>query len=317
MTAPRKRPAAPLAVLAVAAALLGCGGPGPGPDGARAERPEASGGAASEKAPARIVTLAPNLTEIAFALGLGDRVVGVSEYTTWPPEATERPRLGGLFDPNLEAIVSLEPDLALLLPSQAEVAARLGRTGVETLTIEIETVDDVATALRTVGKRCGTENEGRKLADALRRALAPRPIPGAPRVMLSVDRAPGRTENLLAAGPDTYLHELLTRLGAENVFADAPVRYPQVGMEEVLDRAPEAIVELRANPVPPEIAERLRTDWEGYPSLPAVARGSVTVVAESYALIPGPRLPKLYDRLEEAIRASLPERPAEPGGDAP
>ncbi len=313
MSAPGRLPAAPLAALAVLAALLGCGGPG----GAPAEHAGAPDGAASEEAPTRIVTLAPNLTEIAFALGLGDRVVGVSEYATWPSEATERPRLGGLFDPNLEAVVSLEPDLALLLPSQAEVASRLEGAGVETLTIGIETVDDVAAALRTVAERCGVGDEGRKLADELRRALAPRPIPGAPRVMLSVDRAPGRTENLLAAGPDTYLHELLTRLGAENVFADAPVRYPQVGMEEVLGRAPEAIVELRANPVPPETAERLRADWESYPSLPAVARGSVTVIAESYALIPGPRLPKVYDRLEEAIRASLPEGPAEPGGEVP
>lgn len=310
MSAPRKLRRAPLAVLVVAAILLGCGGPGPGPGGAPDRAPPA-------EPPARIVTLAPNLTEIAFALGLGDRVVGVSEYATWPPEATERPELGGLFDPNLEAVVSLEPDLALLLPSQEEVATRLRRTGIETLTIEIETVDDVAVALRTVGERCGVGDQGLKLADELRRALAPRPIAGAPRVMLSVDRAPGRTENLLAAGPDTYLHELLTRLGAENVFADAPVRYPQVGMEEVLDRAPEAIVELRADPVPPETAERLRADWESYPSLPAVERGSVTVIAESYALIPGPRLPQLYDRLEEAIRASLPAGPAEPGGDAP
>ncbi|MGD2116127.1 MAG: helical backbone metal receptor [Acidobacteriota bacterium] len=294
-----------LVLIAVACALSGCGG-GEAPGPARTTRP-----AQSARPPQRIVTLAPNLTEIAFALGLGPRVVGVSEYVTWPPEALERPSLGGLFDPNLETIVALRPDLAILLPSQAEVAEKLRRAEVATLTVGIESVEDVADGIRAVAARCGVEAAGRELAGELREALAPRPVPGAPRVMLSVDRAPGRTENLLAAGPGTYLHELLVRLGAENVFADSPVRYPQVGMEEVLDRAPEVIVEIRPEPATPGEAERLLDDWRRYPGLPAVERGALVLIGESYALVPGPRLPLLYDRLEDAVRRAA-RRPGQP-----
>jgi len=298
--------------------LLGCGGAGPG-----------SG--ADPPVPERIVTLAPNLTELAFALGLGPWVVGVSDYVTWPKEALERPRLGGLFDPNLERVVSLRPDLAIVLPSQAEAAAKLGRAGIATLTVGIESVEDVAKAARTVGERCGAAEAGQELAERLTEELAPRPDalkPRAPRrgatgrseteasearagtspplrVLLSVDRAPGRTENLLVAGPGTYLDELLTRLGAVNVFEDAPVRYPQVGMEEVLDRAPDAIVEVRAGDLPDTVARRLVADWSRYPALPAVRRDAVVVIAEDYALVPGPRLPQLYDRLEQALRRAV------------
>jgi len=275
--------------------VLGCGGPKPGPR-------------TSGPAPERIVTLAPNLTELAFALGLGPRVVGVSDYVTWPPEALALPHLGGLFDPNLETVVSLRPDLAIVLPSQAESAAKLARAGIDTLTVDIESVEDVARAARMVGDRCGAADVGQRLADRLTEELAPRPEAlrrgsSTPlRVLLSVDRAPGRTENLLVAGPGTYLDELLTRLGAVNVFADAPVRYPQVGMEEVLSRAPDAIVEVRAGDLPSPVAERLVSDWSRYPALPAVRRRAVVVIAEDYALVPGPRLPRLYDRLEQALR---------------
>lgn len=293
-----------LACLLVAAALAGCGDP----SGMTPEPPKPAGDRA---APGRIVTLAPNLTEIAFALGLGPRVVGVSDYVTWPPEALDRPSLGGLFDPNLEAVVGLEPDLAIVLPSQAEVADRLERSGIETLRVTIESLDDLERGVVAVAERCAVPEAGAELAAELRRRLAPRPIPGAPRILLSVDRAPGRTENLLVAGPGTFLHEMLTRLGAENAFADSPVRYPQVGMEEVLAREPEGIVEIRATTVAPEMVERLLADWRRYPGLPAVDGDALAVVGEDYALIPGPRLPLLYDRLEEVVRRAAERSTAE------
>lgn len=269
--------------------------------------PGAPAASPSEPAPARVVTLAPNLTEIAFALGLGPRVVGVSDYVTWPPEALERPSLGGLFDPNLEATIGLEPDLAILLPSQAEVAGNLERAGIATLLVEIENLDDVERAAVAIAERCGTPEAGRRLAAELHDRLAPRPLPGSPRILLSLDRTPGRTESLLVAGPGNFLHELLTRLGADNVFTDSPVRYPQVSMEEVLAREPEGIVEIRAEAVPPAAAERLLADWRRYPSLPAVESDALAVIGEDYALIPGPRLPLLYDRLEEAVRRAASE----------
>lgn len=256
------------------------------------------------EAPRRLVTLAPNLTEIAFALGLGEKVVGVGDYAAWPPEVRELPRLGGLVDPNLERLLALEPDLVMVLPSQAEVVRRLEAVGTEALVLPVETLEDLEAAVLAMGERCGAEEAARALAESLRRELGPRPIPGAPKTALVVNRPPGRTEGLLVAGPRTWYHELLGRLGAPNAFADASLRYPQVGLEELLARAPGALLELRAEPAPEELRRRLVADWTRFPNLPAAAGGHVYVIGGDWALSLGPRVPRLYREMEAAVRAA-------------
>jgi iron complex transport system substrate-binding protein len=251
--------------------------------------------------PRRIVALAPNLSETLFALGLGDRVVGVGDFSTWPPEAAGKPRLGGLFDANLERILSLKPDLAVLLPSEKDLAAKLQPLGVEVLTIPNETLADVERSFSTVAERCGIPDAGTRLAAEWRAGLAPRPIPGRPRVVLSVGRQEGRLADVLVAGPDTFYQELLDRLGVENVFADAPVRYPKVSLEEVVARAPDFILELRAEEVPPEAARQLVRDWDQLANIPAVRNGRVHILSGDWTAIPGPRLPKLYAELRKVL----------------
>lgn len=262
-------------------------------------RPEAAPESTTEAR--RIVTLAPNLTEIVFTLGHGDRVVGVSDFTSWPPKAKSLPRVGGLFNPNFEAMVALEPDLALLLPSEADVGERLRRVGVATLVVEIESLSDVERALVVVGERLGDEAAGHQAAAEFRSALVPRPLGVAPRVLVVVGREPGRLGKIWAAGPGTVYDEMLARLGAVNVFADAKPRYPEVGFEEILARAPEVIVELRGEVLTAAQEAELLTDWKPFTTLPAVAASRVRVIGADYTLVPGPRLPLLYQRLAEVL----------------
>lgn len=278
-----------LAALALASLVTACGGPA-------APEPE------PRDAPGRIVALAPNLTEIVFALGLGERVVGVSDFATWPPEVRGKPRLGGLLDPNLEGILEIRPDLVLLLPSQEEVAGRLSRLGIVTLVVRIETLEDLEKAILTIAAKCGVADAGLELADRILSELAPRPIPGAPETAIVVDRVPGRTRDLLVAGPGTYFHELLARLGAENTFSDIPVRYPQVNVEAFLVRSPGAVLEVRPEPVSAELRDRLLADWELWGRFENATRGDVQIIAGDWALILGPRLPILYERMEKALR---------------
>lgn len=286
-----------LAVVLTAAALLfgGCGGE-------PASAPGAAGSAAEETAPERIVPLAPNLTEIAFELGLGDRVVGVSEYASWPLAAEALPRLGGLFDPNLERMVALEPDLVLLLPSQEEVARHLAAVGVPSLTVEIETVEDLSAAVRAIAGRCGVPAAGEALAERLARELGPRPIPGAPPAVIVLDRDVSAGQGVLVAGPGTFYQDLLERLGSDNVFADSPIGYSMVGAEEVLGRAPRAILEIRPREMPAGARERLLAEWRRYPSLPAAETGDVYLIDAPWTVVLGPRLPQLYEAMERALR---------------
>lgn len=264
---------------------------------------------AAVHSPRRIVVLAPSLTETLFALGLGPRVVGVGDFSHFPPEVLSRPRLGGLFDPNLERIVALHPDLAVLLPSERDLGDKLSRLGIASLVVRNENLADVEHGFTAIADRCGVPETGRRLAAELHRDLAPRPPrpprKGAPlRVVLSVGRQAGRLTDLLVAGPGTFYDELLTRLGARNAFADAPVRYPQVALEEVLTRAPEVILEIREDLPSPAVARQLTTEWWGLPQLQAASRAQVFVLAGDYVVVPGPRLPRLYREMGQILDAA-------------
>lgn len=250
----------------------------------------------------RVIALTPSLVETLFVLGLGDRVVGVGDYATWPPEVKDKPRIGGLFNPNLERILSLKPDLAILIPSEGDLSAKLEPLGIGTLVVPSESLADVEESFRAIARRCGVPEAGEKLAAELRAGLAPEPLPGPPpRVMVSVGRQAGRLGDMVIAGKGTFLDELLQRLGAENAFADAPGLYPQIGLEEVVGRAPDVILELRVDPPSPELAASLRDDWQALSRIPAVRNGRVEVIAGDYTLIPGPRLPRLYREMREAL----------------
>lgn len=258
--------------------------------------------AAGSSAPCRrVIALAPNLSETLFALGLGDRVVGVGDYSHWPPEVEKLPRLGGLFNPNLERIVALKPDLAVLVPSERDLGEKLRRFGIDALVLSNESLADIEQSFHTVADRCGMPEAGERLATEWREALRPDPLPGKPRVLLSTGRPAGRLADLVVAGPRTFLDELLQRLGAVNAFGDAPIRYPEVGMEEIVARAPDVVIELRADPVPPDVAQRLVDDWQALPQVPAVREGRIRVIAGDHILIPGPRLPRFYKELRAVL----------------
>ncbi len=260
--------------------------------------------------PQRLISLAPSVTETLFALGLGDRVVGVGDYTFWPAEATKKPRIGGLIDPNLERITALRPDLAVLLPSEKDIGTKLAPLGVETLIVHNESLADIEASFRTIAIRCGVPAAGDKLARKWHKDLDPRPLISssfAPKVLMVVERQAGRLGELYVAGPGTYLDELLGRLGGLNVFADAPNLYPQASLEEIVARKPDLIFELRSD-TPDEAARRaLVADWQPLSTVPAVRDGRIRVIAGNFTLIPGPRLPQLYRSMAGAMVQPLAE----------
>jgi len=270
------------------------------------------------------VALTPSVEETLFALGLGKRVVGVGDYCLWPPEARSLPRLGGLFNPNLERIVSLKPDLAVLIPSERDLGGKLGRVGIASLVVKNENLADVEQSFREIARRCGVPAEGERLAARWKQDLAPRPLSWKPKVMLSVGRQSGRLVDVLAAGPGTFFDDLLLRMGGVNAFADAPTRYPQVSLEEVMARAPDVILELRSDPVKPDVAAQLLKDWDQLPQVPAVRQRHIAVLAGDYVVIPGPRLPQLYREMRAALENSAltpgpspSPRPGHPGEGRP
>ncbi len=246
----------------------------------------------------RIIALAPGITETLFELGLGDRVVGVGDYSSWPPEVEQKPKLGGLFDARLEVITSLQPDLAILLPSEEKLRVQLEYLGVEVLTVRSENLAEVETMIGAIAQRCGVVQRGEALQERWRRELAPNPVTGSPKILLAVGRAGGRLADVLVSGPGTHLDELLGLLGAVNAFADAPLEYPQVGLEEILQRQADIVIDLQPSP---GNYDELALDWQELQAQTDLAPACARVVAGDYVLVPGPRLPWLYRELREAI----------------
>jgi iron complex transport system substrate-binding protein len=252
--------------------------------------------------PQRIVALAPSNVEILFALGLGERVVGVGDYCVFPPEVAQRPKVGGLFNPNLEAITTLRPDLLLLLPSERSIGEKAAALGLPSLVVASDSLADLDAAIVAIAQRAGVPERGEQLQAELVAALAPRPsLTPRPRVFLSLERPSGDVAELLSAGPGSFYHELLTRLGAENVMADAPVAFPRVSLETVLARQPEWIVELSVEEPKAEDPRQLLADWQRVPQLEAVQAGRVRRIAGGHTVVPGPRLPRLYRELAMAL----------------
>jgi len=279
--------------------LAGCAGP-----------VDTDSSAVREPTPQRIIAVAPSVAEILFELELDDRVVGVGDYTNWPPEAAAKPRIGGLFDPRFEEIVALAPDLAILLPSEERLASELERLGLTTLTVRHETLADIEASILAIAERAGVAPRGRRLAEALGRDLAPRSRHRRPEVLLLVGRQRGRLAELTAVGSGTYLAELVTRLGGDNVLADLAQPYPQVNLEALLERQPDLIIELQPQELGAEEAAALVADWEELPELEAVGRGCVQVVSGSHVLLPGPRIVLLFQELDEAFDLCEPEAAA-------
>lgn len=251
--------------------------------------------------PESIVALAPSVVELLYELGLGDRLVGVGDYCKFPPQVAEKPKLGGLFDPHLEAIARLEPDLAILLPSEERLRVHLEELGIEVLAVASESLDDIESAALAIARRFSVEERGEAFVKAWSEALTPQPLSGQPRVLLAVSRPRGSLADTLSAGPDTFYHELLERMGAVNVFADAETLYPQVSLEEAMQRLPDAIIDLRPEVPNPSVARELRVDWEPLRGVPALERGCHLVLGGDYVLLPGPRLTQLYREMRSAL----------------
>ncbi|MEJ2086416.1 MAG: helical backbone metal receptor [Acidobacteriota bacterium] len=256
------------------------------------------GGIGTSDSPARVVALAPSIVEMLYELDFGDRVVGVGDYARWPVEVESLPRLGGLFDPRLETIASLRPELAILLPSEEKLALQLRQLDIEVMTVANESLEDIEAMAVKISERLGDPERGERFLGRWRASMRAQPRKGSLRVLLPVARQKGRVADIVVAGPGTFLDELLTLAGATNSMAGSPMPYPQVGLEEIVSRQPEVIVELQPSP---GLYTDLVEDWRDLAGAGVFESTCVRVIAGDHVLIPGPRVPRLYRELRTAL----------------
>jgi iron complex transport system substrate-binding protein len=249
-------------------------------------------------APQRIVSTAPSITEMLYALGLGDRVVGVTNYCHYPPEAKLKPKIGDYTSPNLEAIAALRPDLVILQTNPVRLADRLRALKLTTLEINQDDIAALYNSIRVVGAATGTAAQAADLVGQTRAKLmqirAGAAMVKPTRAMFVIGRSPNRLDGLVVVGKATYLNEIIETAGGENVFRNALSQYPSVSLEEVLARNPEVIVDMgdMADTVNVTAAhQRAVVDlWQRMGSLAAVKQHRVFAVASDIYVVPGPRI---------------------------
>ena len=268
---------------------------------------------------ARIVSLAPSITEILYALDLGPRVVGVSSFCDYPPDALSKPKVGALLDPNIEAVMALHPDLVVLFASHAAALSALRVLEIPCLTVSGDTMEQILVSIQTIATACGCSERGAELTSSLRQridAVAKRPRPAVlPRVLVSVGRTmgSGRLQDVYVAGEDGFFSELIRLAGGRNACPEKTIRFPMVSPEGIQEMNPDIIIELAADLDKLSLtAADVAREWNVVPAVPALRQGRVHVFTEDYVTVPGPRFVLLLEQMAAVIAAA----PLGPGGTA-
>lgn len=247
--------------------------------------------------PERIVSLAPNVTEILFALGAGDRVVARTKYCDYPERVADLPSIGSFANPDFESILSREPDLVVGVVSggSKQVFERLEKVDVPHLFVRTDTIDETFFGIEAVGEATGEEERAKELVrdmsqrlDELRDRWRPEKPP---EVLLVYGHEP-----LVAAGSGTFGHQLLKAAGATNALADAETSFPRLDIEKVVELNPDRILDTA-------MINRENDDefWALHESIEAVEQGRVSYLTAPVVLRPGPRLPEALERFGEAL----------------
>jgi len=262
--------------------------------------------------PARIVSTSPSITETLFALGLGDRVVGVSTYCRFPPEVEKLPKVGSFLKPDPELIAGLRPDLVVVHEVGNGLDRRLGALRIPFIIVERGSLASAFSSMRRIATAAGVPERADTLIgdvqrrlDAIRRAAATAPKR---RVLFIIGRRPGQLTDLIAIGPGSYINELIDISGGTNVMAIAgQPEYPRISMETVLRLNPDVIVdtvdmgdtdaERRARQ---PVNERL---WSGYGMLTAVRTRQVHAATTDALVVPGPRVVEAAEWVAALLRA--------------
>ncbi|MGH8057549.1 MAG: ABC transporter substrate-binding protein, partial [Candidatus Entotheonellia bacterium] len=254
------------------------------------------------KAPSRIASLAPSITEVLYAIGSSEELVGVTQYCDYPPEARLKPKVG-YTHPNLESIVALQPDL-VLAPKEflrADFLAKLEQLKIPTFILEAKTIEDVLSQIQTLGRMLGRSTSADRLAAQMRQRITEIKIRTAtlprPRLLYVLNSEP-----LITVGPGSFIHQLIELAGGSNVARRAHSAYPRLNMEEVLKEDPELIV----FPVGlvEGIPESEQQVWQRWTTLSAVKQGRFHRISSNLVNRPGPRI---VEGLETFARIIHPE----------
>jgi iron complex transport system substrate-binding protein len=255
------------------------------------------------KSPERIVSLAPNITEILFTLGLEDKIVAVSDDSDYPPEAADINKVGTFWQPSTEAIIATKPDLVITLwfAQQKSVADTLERLGYPVLVLRMEKFCELSEAFRQIGIASGVQAQAEKLAQTIDNKInelkARYSRTEKAKVLWVIQEEP-----LRVAGRNTFLNELIEAAGGENAVGQTLQQYPSISTEELLSCGADVIIQSAMSKENIESQQKhAELFWSEYTHLPAVKKGRIHVLYSDALLRLGPRLPQGIEIIADCL----------------
>ncbi len=259
--------------------------------------------------PQRIITVTPLGTELVYALGCGDRLVGADLFSDYPPEVETVVKVGSFFDTNFEAIASLTPDLIITLGKSQKISDYCEENNIRQLHLKLSNLACVYEEILLTAKILGCEQRGVELCNNIfdgltdiRKRLVDRSgdVVKRRKVFLCLGRKPGTLNNLSTAGNDTCFTEMIHLAGGENIFSDIVLPYADISRESLISRAPDVIIEAVDPKLLAESSDEILKQWQAL-EVPAVANGMVYLIDANLLHRPGVRMVEIAEELYNCI----------------
>jgi iron complex transport system substrate-binding protein len=268
--------------------------------------------APSNVQPQRIISIAPSITEMAFALGLDDKIVGVSDYCDYPVATEGLPKIGGFINPNIEAIVKLKPDLVLLYSSSGKLKSRLDSLNIASLAVSSNSLNDIKQSIQKIAEATGHEKQAKQVLNKFEQQLSHVSNKVATSAKPSVLVVMGHSKNsdqsgtIFVAGHHDFYNDLIMLAGGQNAFTNTSLKTGTLSTEGILSLNPDVIIDMFPEPDDHNYdLDKVRQQWQSLPQVNAVKNNRVHILEENYATIPGPRLGLLLKQMAQLIHPEL------------
>jgi len=263
---------------------------------------------AAESAPQRVISMSPNFTEIIYDIGAQDQLIGVTDFCKFPPEAKTKAKVGGFFNPNFEAIVSLKPDLVLLVPFYGQTIQSFKKLGIPILIQDDSSLQNVLDTYDVFGKALGRERQAKaakkKLQDQLDAVRKKAGRRHAVSILFVVGHNVGEIDRVYAASEHSFVGEIISLSGGQNVLSGTSIAFPLVSKEQLIKRDPEVIVDcMPGDEATDDTIARARVAWSRFPSLRAVRENHIYFLKQDEFTIPGPTMVGLAEYLSKIFDA--------------
>jgi iron complex transport system substrate-binding protein len=256
----------------------------------------------------RIVSTAPSITETLFELGLGDRIVGVTDNCKLPKGAEKMPRIGKVLDISGESVMMLKPDTGIVLSANGHLAGKMNNLKINTIVVDQSTIDGFMFSLKIIGDVCSVQESADdlnyRIEEKLNSVLSGFKIDKSLKIMVVAGRDyfDEGIKDVYIAGRDGFYDKIIEIIGAKNVY-EGSLNYPKIQVEGVMTLDPDVIIDVvTMDYMNDEKLTSIRKNWDKLKNVKAVKNGKVFVVNKDYWSIPGPRFVNIIKDLKEMLK---------------